>query len=90
MAKKGLRGTLEKRLMAYSAAAAGVLALAPSAEATIHYSGVKSLAVPQTISLDGVTPAVRFIYNSTPWNDVVKLGGASPAESLLRARRMVG
>lgn len=41
--------SLEKRLMAYTAAAAGVMALAPGAEAAVHYSGPKDLTLnPQT------------------------------------------
>jgi hypothetical protein len=56
MTKKGFKGTLEKQLKVYSAAAAGVLALAPSADAAIHYSGIANLPVnsstPQNIDLD--------------------------------------
>jgi len=57
MTKKGPKGTLEKKLKVYSAAAAGVLALAPSVEAAIHYSGIKNLPVnpstSQYIDLNG-------------------------------------
>jgi hypothetical protein len=56
MAKKGFKGTLEKQLKAYSVAAAGVLALAPSADAAIHNSGIENLPVnsstSQNIDLD--------------------------------------
>jgi hypothetical protein len=37
--------TLEKRLLTYSVAAGAALALSQPAEATIHYSGIKNLAV---------------------------------------------
>jgi len=57
MAKKKLQGTLDKQLKIYSAVAAGVLALAPSAEAAIHYSGLQNLPVnpstSQVIDLNG-------------------------------------
>ena len=57
MAKQQKKNSLEKRLKIYSAAAAGVLALAPSAEAAIHYSGPQNLTVdssnPRIIDLDG-------------------------------------
>ena len=41
MGKKAKKERFDKRLKVYSAAAAGILALAPSAEAAIHYSGVR-------------------------------------------------
>ncbi len=50
MAKKGKKDTFEKRLKVYSAAAAGVLAIAPSAEAAIHYSGIQNLPVSSSTS----------------------------------------
>jgi hypothetical protein len=58
MAKKGFEGTLEKQLKIYSATAAGVLALVPSADAAIHYSGLQNLLVdssntPRNIDLNG-------------------------------------
>jgi len=67
MAKKGFKGTLEKQLKVYSAAAAGVLALAPSADAAIHYSGLQNLPVdsshtPQNIDLNGDL-STEFIFN---------------------------
>ena len=43
MARKS--GKLQKRLSAYSALAAGVLAVVPSAEAAIQYSGAQNLTV---------------------------------------------
>ena len=68
MAKKGFKGSLEKQLKVYSAAAAGVLALAPSANAAIHYSGLQNLSVgstntPRNIDLNGDTITdFRFRY----------------------------
>lgn len=50
MAKKGKKDTFEKRLKIYSAAAAGVLAIAPSAEAAVHYSGIQNLPVNSSTS----------------------------------------
>ena len=70
MAKRGFKGTLEKQLKVYSAAAAGVLALAPSADAAIHYSGIQnkllnSSSVFQDIDLNGdTTTDFVFRYNS--------------------------
>jgi hypothetical protein len=52
---------LEKRLMAYTAAAVGALAMAPAAEAVVHYSGQKNLTLnpqnPVAVDLnnDGIT-----------------------------------
>jgi hypothetical protein len=67
MTKKGFKGTLEKQLKVYSAAAAGVLALAPSANAAIQYSGLQNLPVdsshtPQNIDLNGDL-STEFIFN---------------------------
>jgi len=45
MATKGKKETFENRLKIYSAAAAGVLAIAPAAEAAIHYSGAQNIDV---------------------------------------------
>ena len=57
MVKKKLQGTIDKQLKIYSAVAAGVLALAPSAEAARHYSGLQNLPVDpstsQVIDLNG-------------------------------------
>lgn len=68
MAKKERKVTFEKRLKVYSVAAAGVLALAPSAEAAIHYSGIQNLPVSssqsQNIDFDGNGPQFRIDYNT--------------------------
>jgi hypothetical protein len=68
MAKKGKKDTFEKRLKVYSAAAAGVLAIAPTAEAAIHYSGLKNLPVnsstSQNIDFNGSGPQFRIGYYS--------------------------
>jgi len=45
MGKEKKQRLVERRLLTYSAAAAGVLALAPSADAVVKYSGVKNLVV---------------------------------------------
>ncbi len=55
---KKKRQSLEKRLKAYSAAAAGTLLLAPSANAAIQYSGPMNITVdanntPVSLDLDG-------------------------------------
>ncbi len=50
MAKKKLRSTLDKQLKLYSAVAAGVLAMAPPADAAVHYSGLKNLPVNSSTS----------------------------------------
>lgn len=57
------RAGLEKRLMAYAAAAAGVLALAPTAEAAVHYSG------PKDLTLSPQTSPVTIDLNSDGAND---------------------
>ncbi len=85
MAKKRHERTLDKQLDIYSAVAAGVLALAPSAEAAIHYSGLKNLPVNpstyQDIDLDGdATVDFRFAYSywfssSASWGKGVYLKG---------------
>jgi len=71
MAKKKLQGTIDKRLKIYSAVAAGVLALAPSAEALIHYSGLRNLPVnpstPQDIDLNGDGNS-EFIFHYGIWS----------------------
>jgi len=70
MAKKRQKDTLQKQLKVYSAAAAGVFALAPSAEALIHYSGIQNLPVnsstSQDIDFDGNGPQFRIRYYSGP------------------------
>jgi hypothetical protein len=68
MANKGLKRKLDQGLKVYSAAAAGVLALAPSANAMIHYSGPKNLIVNPSnshdIDLNGdATADFRFAYS---------------------------
>lgn len=69
---KGKKNTLvEKRLLTYSAAAVGVLALAPAADAAVKYSGVKNLVVNSgnpsvkiDLNFDGVMD-LSFFYNPT-------------------------
>ena len=70
--KNGSEWTLKKQLKVYSAAAAGVLALAPAADAAIHYSGNQNILVdssntPQNIDLNGdasVDFRFRYLENS--------------------------
>jgi hypothetical protein len=69
--KQKRRSSLGKRLKAYSMAAAGVLAVAPAAQAAIHYSGIKNLVVNSTttpvsvdLNSDGVSDFV-FTYKHT-------------------------
>jgi len=67
MAKKGLKEALDKKLKVYSAAAVGVLALAPSVDAAIQYNGPKNLPVDPShyydIDLNGDSTAdFRFAY----------------------------
>jgi hypothetical protein len=68
MAKKGKKETFEKRLKVYSVAAAGVLAIAPAAEAAIHYSGIQNLPVSssqsQNIDFDGSGPQFSINYHT--------------------------
>ena len=52
MAGKKKTAGFERRLRAYSAAAAGLLVLAPAADAAIRYSG------PQSITVDSGNPLV--------------------------------
>ena len=84
MAKKGKKDSFEKRLRVYCAAAAGVLALAPPADAVIHYSGIKNLPVDsshtQNIDLNGDL-STEFIFsyaNLGPTQEIFadKSGGA--------------
>jgi hypothetical protein len=88
---KGKKKTgLEKRLMAYTAAAVGALAMVPSAEAVVHYSGPKNLTVnpqnPVAVDLnnDSVTD-FRFIgygYQvSTPYSSGFGVVGIIPETS---------
>ena len=56
MVKKVKKETFEKRLKIYSATAAGVLAIAPTAEAAIHYSEIQNLPV----NLVSVTIFISF------------------------------
>lgn len=42
---KKKKKALDKKLKAYSAAAAGALLLAPSAQAAVQYSGIQNLPV---------------------------------------------
>ena len=70
MVKKGRKETFEKRLKIYSVTAAGVLAIAPAAEAAIHYSGIQNLSVSQgntgriiDLNNDGVND-FYFYYDS--------------------------
>ncbi len=57
MQKKKKGKTLEKKLKAYSAAAAGALLLAPSAHAAVQYSGLQNLVVttgnPALVNMNG-------------------------------------
>ena len=70
MAKKRSKGTLEKQLKVYSVAAVGALALAPSAEAAIQYSGIQNLPVnsstSQEINFNGSGPQFKIGYDSFP------------------------
>ena len=45
MAKEKKTGLMEKRLVAYSVAAAGMLAVAPAADAAVQYSGTKNIVI---------------------------------------------
>jgi hypothetical protein len=60
---KKKRTLMEKRLVAYSAAAAGMLAVAPAADAAIHYSGLKNIVI------DSKNPTVLIDLNSDGKND---------------------
>jgi hypothetical protein len=70
MAKKRSKGTLEKQLKVYSVAAVGALALAPSAEAAIQYSGIQDLPVnsstSQEINFNGSGPQFKIGYDAFP------------------------
>jgi hypothetical protein len=76
MAKKGKKCSFEKRLKVYSAAAAGVLALAPSADAAIHYSGIQNLPVDsshtQDIDLNGDSNT-EFIFRYSAFGNTHKI-----------------
>jgi len=66
----GKGGKLQKRLSAYSALAAGVLAVVPSAEAAIQYSGTQNLSVnssttPVVVDMNGdMSNDFQFSYLS--------------------------
>ena len=64
MGKGEKKGILEKRLLTYSAAAAGVLALAPAADAAVKYSGIKNLVV------NSGDPTVQIDLNFDGVNDL--------------------
>ncbi len=69
MPRKRTGAKLEKQLKIDSAAAVGALALAPAAEAAIHYSGIQNLPVnsstSQTIDFDGNGPQFLIFYSHT-------------------------
>jgi len=81
MVKKGKKERFDKRLKVYSAAAAGILALAPSAEAAIHYSGVQNLPVnpshSQNIDLNG-DATNDFIFDYSKWTSNASSWGKGP------------
>jgi hypothetical protein len=60
MSKRNEQNSLDKRLKVYAAAAAGTLALAPPANALIHYSG------PQYITVDWNNPSVPISLDGNP------------------------
>ena len=71
MGKGKKQRLVERRLLTYSAAAAGVLALAPSADAAVRYSGAKNLVVNSgnpsvkiDLNFDGVNDLSFTFYNS--------------------------
>jgi hypothetical protein len=45
MEKEKKKNLIEKRLAAYSAAAAGIFAIAPAADAAVQYSGLKNIVI---------------------------------------------
>ena len=67
----GKGGKLQKRLSAYSALAAGVLAVVPSAEAAIQYSGAQNLTVnssttPVSVDMNGdMTNDFEFTHTTS-------------------------
>ncbi|GBE02596.1 MAG TPA: IPTL-CTERM sorting domain-containing protein [Nitrospirae bacterium] len=63
MAGKKKTAGFERRLRAYSAAAAGLLVLAPAADAAIRYSG------PQSITVDSGNPLVFVDIDNDGTND---------------------
>jgi hypothetical protein len=86
---------LEKRLIAYTAAAVGTLAMAPAAEAMVHYSGPKNLTLnPQNpiavdLNNDGIADfrfgayGYAYTYNSGGFQYSFSIGVAllSPTTS---------
>ena len=64
MGKGKKQRLVERRLLTYSAAAAGVLALAPAADAVVRYSGVKNLVV------NSGNPSVKIDLNFDGVNDL--------------------
>jgi len=64
MGKGKKQRLVERRLLKYSAAAAGVLALAPAADAAVKYSGVKNLVV------NSGNPSVKIDLNFDGVNDL--------------------
>jgi hypothetical protein len=64
MAKGKKQRLVERRLLTYSAAAAGLLALAPSADAAVRYSGAKNLVV------NSGNPSVKIDLNFDGVNDL--------------------
>lgn len=75
------KGELKRKLKAYAAATAGALAIAPQAEAAIHYSGPQNIVVDagnpsQLVDLNGNTvPDFAFSFGSyTYWRGHVIYG----------------
>lgn len=73
MGKGEKKRLVERRLLTYSAAAAGVLALAPAADAAVRYSGVKNLVVNSAnpsvkidLNFDGL-PDLSFFYDASAY-----------------------
>jgi len=85
MAKNKRQRTLDRELKIYSVVAAGVLALAPSVEAAIHYSGLMNLPVnpstPQYVDLNGdattdLQADFKFYYSK--WYSTANSWGKGP------------
>ena len=89
----GKSGKLQKRLSAYSALAAGVLAVVPSAEAAIQYSGAQNLTVnssttPVFVDMNGdMTNDFEFSHTDLVWqhNQVSRMSALGDASAILMA-----
>ena len=85
MAGKKKTAGFERRLRAYSAAAAGLLVLAPAADAAIRYSG------PQSITVDSGNPLVSLDIDNDGTNDfAMKYFMSSTTDSTRKGHMIMG